>query len=247
MSAFSVATALETPAPAGGDGVKIVTGTLTGTSSYDTNGSTLDLSSYFNATNGSIDQVLVYSDSGNYHFSTDVAAVATSKVKAFGISYVDVTYDYTNALFDATATSDTTTWAQPANTTLLGARLTLGTKFAGPSLSSMIVILGDGVDADGFMAGTANLFSATVGVQTTTLGALFVTGDSFHTTAALNRTLTATSVGCNMDDLTAGEITVRFYYAPGSANVIGTSNSELISTFDLSGETIRFIAVGRDA
>ena len=244
MSAFTVATAYETPAPAGGDGRKLVTGTLTGTSSYDTSGSIADLSSYFS---NNVDFIDVTSDSGNYRFSVDLVSAAASLVKAFGISYEDVTYAYDGVLFDATATSDTTTWEQPANTTLLGARMTLGTKFAGPSLSSMIVILGDGSDADGFMAGTANMFSAAVGVQVTTLGALFVTGSNFHTTAALNRTLTATSVACNMDDLTAGEITVRYYYAPGDTYKIGTGDSELISTFDLSGETVRFLAVGTDA
>jgi len=38
----------ETPAPAGGDGIKRVVGTAVGSADYDTGGSTIDLTDYFN-------------------------------------------------------------------------------------------------------------------------------------------------------------------------------------------------------
>ena len=79
MSAFAVSTVKYTPAPAGGDGLKIVTGTLTGTSSYDTGGSTLDLSDYFGSTPYKLD---VSCDSGDYQFVTDVATTSTAAVSA---------------------------------------------------------------------------------------------------------------------------------------------------------------------
>lgn len=48
MTAFtSVTQVVANPAPAGGDGLKCVMGTCTGTASYDTGGSTIDLSSIF--------------------------------------------------------------------------------------------------------------------------------------------------------------------------------------------------------
>lgn len=48
MGAFtSVTKVTEVPAPAGGDGLKMCTGTCTGPASYDANGSVIDLSSIF--------------------------------------------------------------------------------------------------------------------------------------------------------------------------------------------------------
>lgn len=48
MSAFtSVTEVVSNPAPAGDDGLKCVMGTCVGTASYDTGGSTIDLSSIF--------------------------------------------------------------------------------------------------------------------------------------------------------------------------------------------------------
>ena len=43
----SVTEVVSTPAPAGGDGLKIVMGTCVGSATYDTGGSTIDLSDIF--------------------------------------------------------------------------------------------------------------------------------------------------------------------------------------------------------
>jgi hypothetical protein len=48
MTAFATVTkVVSTPAPAGGDGLKIAMGTCVGTGSYDTGGSVIDLSDVF--------------------------------------------------------------------------------------------------------------------------------------------------------------------------------------------------------
>ncbi len=48
MGNFTAVTAVATaPAPAGGDGVKMVMGTMTGPASYDANGSEVDFSAIF--------------------------------------------------------------------------------------------------------------------------------------------------------------------------------------------------------
>jgi len=48
MAAFTSVVGYETPAPAGGDGIKRVVGTAVGTASYETGGSAIDLTDYFN-------------------------------------------------------------------------------------------------------------------------------------------------------------------------------------------------------
>ena len=48
MAAFTSVVGYETPAPAGGDGIKRVVGTAVATASYDTGGSIIDLTDYFN-------------------------------------------------------------------------------------------------------------------------------------------------------------------------------------------------------
>ena len=53
MSAFTVGT-LKEYSPSSTAGGKIVTGLLTGTASYDTGGSVVDLSSYFNGAIGAV-------------------------------------------------------------------------------------------------------------------------------------------------------------------------------------------------
>lgn len=249
MSAFSISSAYEMPGGVTGDGRKALAGALTGTSSYDNStGSTLDLSSYFNSTNGTIDYVEIIDESGEYLFKYNVGTdTSDGVVKAFGISYADVEYAHDSALFDASSTSDTTTWEQPANSTLLGARVTVDTTFAGIT-GPLKVTIGDGSDADGILTDTVDLIGASTGVDSTPdLGALMENNGGYYVSSATDLTLTATSSSGNVEDTSGGKITVRYYYVAGDDYRILPQYGELIDSMDLSGLTLRFLAVGKDA
>lgn len=124
-----------------------------------------------------------------------------------------MTHDHaTSAMFTDADTSDTVTVCTiPANSVIFSIRMVLVEQFVGTSLTDMDITIGDGTDADGFMTEAMNLTSDTVGDVYATRGALWNTDQGqgfFYTASSETIVATATSTGCNLNDLTAG--TVRF-------------------------------------
>ena len=251
MTAHTIGTFYETPAPAGGDGYKKVMGQITGSASYDTGGSTIDLSTAFGK---AVSHVKAWDSTGRYQYYFTPAAAgapATGKLKVCGVSEYSVSFDSTSTMFDASATSDSgTCWAQPANTVALGYKVVLDEKFAATSLSAVDFEIGLAGDHNGFgEIGTANLFSDAVDTVYDGLGAYFESTSGLYRLAGETWVMYTSATGADFDTLTAGEITCTFYYTElvNSTDYIGGSaNSEVTSTNDLSGQTIYFEAYGTD-
>ena len=251
MTAHTIGTFYETPAPAGGDGLKKVYGTITGSASYDTGGSTIDLSTAFG---GRVTDVKAWDDSGRYcyHFTPAAAgAPATGKLKVCGVSEYSVTFDSTSGMFDAAATSDSDTcWAQPANTVALGYKVVLDEKFVATSMSDAQFEIGLAGDQNGFgEIGTANMTSDAVDTVYDGLGAYFELKGGLFKLAGETWVMYTSATGANFSTLTAGQITCTFYYRElvnSSDYIGGDSTSEITNTNDISGQTIRFEASGTD-
>ncbi len=251
MSAHTIGTFYETPAPAGGDGLKKVYGTMTGSASYDTGGSTIDLSTAFGK---SVSDVKAWDDSGRYcyHFVPAAAgAPATGKLKVCGVSEYSVTFDSTSGMFDAAGTSDSATcWAQPANTVALGYKVVLDEKFVAASMSAADFEIGLAGDNNGFgEPGTVDLVADAADSVYDGLGAYFELTNGIFKLAGETWVMYTSATGANFSALTAGQITCTFYYRElvNSTDYIGgDSTAEVTSTNDISGQTIRFEASGKD-
>jgi len=255
MSAHTLgSTTYVMPAPAGGVGLKFVKGTFTGSASYDALGSTLNMSTLFGNT---VRGLIAWDETNTYRYAwvqgtsgaaTDMKiAVASAGGEIVTTATAKV---HTDGMFDASATTDNAViWQQPANSTLLGATVTLDEKFAATSLSDMDVTIGDGSDNDGIFVATMNMFSDAVATVYKGLGAYFNTG-GIHRTAATNWTCYSTAVGADLDTTTAGGITLTTYHVldEASGSYVGSGqSSDLAATTDLSGTTTHFIAWGTDA
>ena len=252
MTAHTLGTCYETPATAGGDGLKEVDGSITGSASYDTGGSVIDLSTVFA---GAVSHVKAWDSTGRYVYYFAPAASgapATGKLKVCGVSEYEVTFDKTSAMFNAAATSDSgTCWAQPVNTVALGYKVVLDEKFAATSLSAVDFEIGLAGDQNGFgEIGTANLFSDAVDTVYDGLGAYFEDTTGLFKLAGETWVMYTSATGADFDTLTAGEITCTFYYLElcnSSDYIGGSANAEVTNTNDLSGQTIYFEAYGTDA
>lgn len=120
--------------------------------------------------------------------------------------------------FSATDVTETLQLWTPTNgeALVLFAWFRLLEQFAGPSLSEVLLELGwDGADADdnGLVTTTGqNLFSDTVGVQygvgPTERGALYSDSPAKVPYIAGSLTATLSTTGCNIDDLTAGQVLI---------------------------------------
>ena len=129
---------------------------------------------------------------------------------------VRVQKTYTADLFDAAGLTDSATiWTQPANTTLMAIVMRLTTQFAGPSLTDMRVTMGLAGDPDGLLVTTGNLISDAAATEYANVGAYqaaFMAGLHGPTAAAIPWVAYATATGCDMDDLTAGQLDFYVLY-----------------------------------
>ncbi|MBU1067865.1 hypothetical protein KKE60_08765, partial [Patescibacteria group bacterium] len=125
--------------------------------------------------------------------------------------------DYTSALFNASATTDSTNILNlPASARIVALKIELRVPFAGPSLTSMTVSIGDAGDPDGLLTVAGqNMVTDAQWAEYKTLGdyyAAFTEGVTGMTRAARQLVAYSTSVGCNMDDLTAGRVLINVLY-----------------------------------
>lgn len=115
---------------------------------------------------------------------------------------------YNSDLFDATGLTDSANiWLQPANSILTSIITRLDIAFAAPSITSVVLTLGDGGDPDGIMTVTGNMLGGTVGTIYRSKGAYFSNGERYSSTQYLGY---STAVGANLSTLTAGQITITF-------------------------------------
>ena len=166
-----------------------------------------------NNANG-VDLVLAGTESGGY------ITGSTGKLKAMlnqPLEVVGTPVAHDGTLFDAAATTDSAVlFAQPAGSNIVGIEVGIGAKFVATSMTSVVVTVGDGSDADGYGAATLNMVSGDVGDVDTTKGVLFV--PSVYSQAAQNWTATATSVGANLSTTTAGSMTWSYWYYPETSD-----------------------------
>jgi hypothetical protein len=254
MSAHTIGTFYE-QRTANFEGQKLVSGQFTGSASYDLGGSTLDLSTAFaDECRGAWICDTAGEWVGLYVPTASTNAAATGKVMVKGISWDDVVLAHDATCFDAAATTDAAdVWAQPANSELLGCRVTLDTPFVATSMTALTIEIGDtgAADANAFYAGSADLVADAAASVTVGPGAEIGSDEGTvpsYVWGATNRKLTATSTGANLSTTTAGQITVRFYFSPVTAQGYAPRGmGEVHSGQVLSGSTFNFIAWGTDA
>lgn len=137
-------------------------------------------------------------------------------VPCYNLCREKVAKAHNSDLFDASATSDSANiWAQPANTLLIGVFYRLDTQFAGGSISDVDVTLGLAGDNDGLLAPAAhNLTSDTVGTIYSKRGDYWNNVDSggYYAASATTWVAYASSVGDDLDQTSAGQITFYFVY-----------------------------------
>lgn len=251
MSAHTLGTCYEMVGANFG-GIKQVAGTFTGTASYDSGGSVLNLSTVFSDEcrggfawdkAGEFSAIIVPTASTNL--------AATTKALVRGISWDDVTLAHNATCFDAAGTTDSAAvWTQPANSLFVGCRITLDTPFVATSMTALTVEIGDAGDNNGFFAGTLDLVAGSAGDTDDTNGAEAGDWTNAFVTSGTARTLYATATGANLSTTSAGQITVRFYFIPEDylTGTLNTGNfAEVHSGQVLSGSTFQFVAWGTDA
>jgi hypothetical protein len=254
MSAHTIGTFYE-QRTANFEGQKLVSGQFTGSASYDLGGSTLDLSTAFSdECRGAWICDTAGEWVGLYVPTASTNAAATGKVMVKGISWDDVVLEHDATCFDAAGLTDAADiWLQPANSVLLGCRVTLDTPFVAASMTALTIEIGDtgAADANAFFDGAIDLVAGSagdVGVGAgDEIGAVNGTVPAWLATAA-QRKLSATAVGANLSTTTAGQITVRMYFSPVTAQGYAPMGiAEVHSGQVLSGSTFNFIAWGTDA
>ena len=252
MSAHTIVTETEVTPSFATNGIKIVSGTFTGSASYDTGGSVLDMSdSYADECR----ELTATDESGTYMAVYDNAASnapATGKVivKQVLPTVATVTIAHDGTLFDATATTDNAVvWAQPAGSTLVGVGVKVGAQFVAASMSALAIEIGDSGDNNGVYAGAADLVADAVNSVTYTRGAYLIGHAGYSVVAATNWTAYVSATGANLDATSAGSLVLYFYYypAPASSKWISGPGAEVASTTDLSGVTFKFLSNGTDA
>lgn len=255
MSAHTVATSVSMGNNL--SGTKQVRGTMTGSASYDTNGSICNMVTAPGDKIRNTTDVGFFSDpAGNYIAEFVPGAsngAALGKVKCYYGQPLaaTATMDYSGACFDAAATTDSDTiFTQPANSLLVGFRLNLDEAFVATSMTAMTWVLGLSGDTNGLgTGGTSDLVADAVNSGDNTMGAYMVGNAGYHTVAALPWLLAPTSTGANLSTLSAGQITVTYYYypdVPTGLKIGGPGVSEVASTADLSGTTFNYIVTGTD-
>lgn len=127
------------------------------------------------------------------------------------------TFHHGSALLDAAATSDSANVLnQPAGSVLLGITLSLDELFVASGLTTMVVTVGDGSDADGMLiAGSMNLRTDSVNTRYQSRGTYWDTsakGAFWYTSSAKQWLAYATSGVANLSTLTAGQISISFTY-----------------------------------
>jgi hypothetical protein len=226
---------------------------MTGTASYDVGGSTADMSNIFKSTCVSMQ---VWDQSGAYdavfdNAASDAAATGTVRLHHRAPAVGTATMDHTGACFDAAATTDSDTiFTQPANSTLVGARLNLDAKFVATSMTAMTWEIGLAGDTNGLLTGgTSDLVADAVDSGDNTMGAYMVGVGGYHTVSALPWLLAPTATGANLSTTSAGQVTVTYYYYPDDPTglKIGGPGVEVATTYDTSGTTFNFFAIGTDA
>jgi len=253
MSAHTIGTCYEMVGANFG-GQKLVTGEFTGSASYDLGGSVLDLSDYFS---DEVRGAWVQDNDGEWvglYVNAAANAPATGTVMVKGVSWDDVVLAHDATCFDAAGLTDSAdVWAQPANTELLGCRITLDTPFVAPSMTALTVEIGDtgAADPNAFFAGALDLVAGSAGDVGVGAGAEIGSDEGTvpsYVWSATNRKLAATAVGANLSTTTAGQITVRFYFSALTEQGYAPKGlGEVHSGQVLSGSTFNFIAWGTDA
>jgi len=234
------------------EGQKIVTGEFTGSASYDSGGSVLDLSSQF------ADEVrggYITDRSGEFVGqllpTASTNAAATTKVLVRGTSWDAVTLAYSGVWFDASATTDNANvWLKPANSECVGVRVTLDTAFVAASMTNLTVTIGDAGDTNGLFAGAIDLVDDAITTTDVTWGVEIGDWSNAFATGTAQFLLYATATGADLDALTAGSATAKFYFTPVDSltGALGKGTMpEVHSGQVLSGNTFTFIAWGTDA
>ncbi len=250
MSAHTIVTETEVCPSFAPSGVKTVSGTFTGSASYDAGGSVLDMSDSYS---DECRDLIATDEAGKYLAIYDNAtsnAAATGKVIVKSVLPYDtvVTIAHDETLFDASATSDSANvWVQPTGSTFVGVGVELTEKFVAASMTALTIEIGDAGDPNAVYAGAADLVADAVDSVTYTRGAelVGVTGiDVAQTWVAY-----VSATGADLDTTTAGEIKLHFYHYPAAADNkwIAGPGSEVADSEDLSGVTFKFISNGTDA
>ncbi len=175
------------------------------------------------ATNAAEDSRILFStqNAGAAIIPLSVGNTGSSTKVTHGVSIktVKYTFHHGSTLFDADGLTDSANvWNQPAGSVLLGVKMVLNEQFAGndpAALTDLDVTIGLAGDQDGLLAGAMNGLSDAVGTAYKTRGEYWNTsaeGCFWYADAATQWVAYSTSVGCNVDHLSAGEIAVYFTY-----------------------------------
>lgn len=254
MGAFTGLTTTSENAATGGGGVKTVSGAVTGPASYDLGGSVVDVSTLFSDECRGMIVTDTAGEFKGFYVNAAANAPATGKIMVKGVSWDDVAITHTATCFDAAGLTDAAdVWLQPANTELLGCRVTLDTPFVAPSMTALTIEIGDtgAADANAFFAGALDLVAGSAGDVGVGAGAEIGSDEGTvpcYLWSAAQRKLSATAVGANLNTTTAGQITVRFYFSAVTAQGYAPKGfGEVHSGQVLSGSTFNFFAWGTDA
>lgn len=146
----------------------------------------------------------------------DQIALRNAEIDMFNIKTDKVTREDGSSLFNASGTTDSSTvWTQPAGTVLLGVKIRLEEQFVASGMTDLDVTIGDAGDNDGLLLASMNLTSDPLDTEYTTRGVYWdeASGVGFLIKdAATDWIAYATSVGADLDTLTAGAIDFYFTY-----------------------------------
>jgi len=154
-------------------------------------------------------------DQGNTLFQVEIPG--PDEVATANGTDESLIYAYTTTLFNSvdSLTDAVTICTLPANSMIFHISMTLDTQFVGASLTDLDITIGEGTDVDGFMVKAMNLVSDAEGTVYATRGDLWNTDKgpgTYYIDAAETIVATATSVGCDLEDMSAGQVTFTVAY-----------------------------------
>lgn len=157
----------------------------------------------------------LYSSAGNV--ATVGAYGGLTSVTGFTLYTEEASKTYSANIFAVADTSkNTIIFEQPAHSLLVGVRVFLDAQFVAPGLTSLVLTIGDAGDNDGILTVTDNLVSSAVQSRYVTRGALWNgTGgvtEIYQAAAAKDWYVYVTSIGANLNTMTAGYLTFLFTY-----------------------------------
>lgn len=134
----------------------------------------------------------------------------------FNYKIYEITKAHDSDLFDAVGvfTDNANIWLQPANTVLLGCKIRLDVQFSsGGPLTDLDVTVGDGGNNTGILNPVAmNGCSDAVGTEYKDRGLYWNTVGGLYKATATQWLAYSASMGANLDNTSAGQVTFYFFY-----------------------------------